>query len=182
MAENAASVGCTFDAGTAKAIAGKDILLLVMPQDESTMLAVSGQTGLSFNIAQETTEVSQTKDAGGAWKQALPGGRNWSASADGLMCFDDEGRIVIAKAIANGTYLCIGIYERVTAEGETKYVPVRKGLALVDSDDFDAPVDDNVTYSTSFTGSGECWMRELKTAEEIEAATITVTAGTDATE
>lgn len=177
MAENAASAGCNFDTSTAKAVAGKKILLMIMPQDESTMLAVSGQTGLSFNVAQETTEVSQTKDAGGDWKQALPGGRNWSGSVDGLMCFSDEGRIAIAKAIANGTYLCIGIYEKVVADEKTvNYVPVRKGLALIDSDDFDAPVDDNVTYSTSFTGSGELWMRELKTTEEVTAATIVVTA------
>ena len=177
MADNAAaSAGCSFDAGTAKAVAGKKVLLMVMPQDESTMLAVSGQTGLSFNVTQETTEVSRTKDAGGDWKQALPGGRNWSGSVDGLMCFSDEGRIAIAKAIADGTYLCIGVYEKVVEGTTTKYVPVRKGLALVDSDDFDAPVDDNVTYSTSFTGSGELWMRELKTQEEITAATIVVAA------
>lgn len=176
MAETAASAGCNFDTGTAKAVAGKTILMMVMPQDESTMLAVSGQTGLSFNVAQETTEVSQTKDVGGDWKQALPGGRNWSGSIDGLMCFDDEGRKAIAKAIANGTYLCIGVYEKVVVDGTTtKYVPVRKGLALVDSDDFDAPVDDNVTYSTSFTGSGELWMREVQTEEAVTAATITVT-------
>ena len=175
MAEPAASAGCNFDTGTAKVVAGKKIIMMVMPQDESTMLAVSGQTGLSFNVAQETTEVSPTKDTGGDWKQAISGGRNWSGSIDGLMCFDDEGRKAIAKAIANGTYLCIGVYEKVVSEADTKYVPVRKGLALVDSDDFDAPVGDNVTYSTSFTGSGELWMRELKTAEEITAATISVT-------
>lgn len=179
MADTAASAGCAFDAATAKAVAGKKIIMMVMPKDESTMLAVSGQTGLSFNVKQDTTEVSETKDEGGSWKQALPSGRSWGGSIDGLMCFDDEGRIVIAKAIANGEYLCIGVYEKVVEAGVTKYVPVRKGLALVDSDDFDAPVADNVTYSTSFTGSGELWMRETQTAEAVEAATITVNTATE---
>lgn len=174
MAENAAAVGCNFDAITAKAVKGKDIIMLVMPKDESTMLAVSGQTGLSFSVSMETTDVSATKDEGGDWTGSLAGARSWDGSIEGLQCFDDKGRKAIAAAIANGEYLCIGVFERKATSDGTDFVPIRKGIALVESDDFDAPVDDNMTYSTSFKGSGELWMRETKTEEEIAAATITV--------
>lgn len=49
------------------------------------------------------------------------------------------------------------------------------GLAIVTSDTFEAPNDDNTTYSMEFQGSGKPWLYETATEDQITAATVTVT-------
>ena len=48
-----AMVGCNFDAATAEATAGKDVLLCITDPNTADLLALQGQQGLSFNVSIE---------------------------------------------------------------------------------------------------------------------------------
>ena len=106
------------------------------------------------------------------------GSKSWDASLDGLYSPDDEATKIVAKALANDEYLCLKICERTVSEdGKTiTYKPLRMGLAIVTSDNFEAPNDDNATYSMDFEGSGKPWLYETATEDEIKAATFSVAA------
>lgn len=168
------NVGCNFDATTAKAVHGKSIILALFAKDGRTLLAVAGQQGLSWSIEAENSE-TQTKDGTGDWAVRYAGVKSWSASTDGLWVPEDEGRKAIVTALKDGTPLCVGIYERTAIENGMKYVPIRKGLALVSSDELEAPSDDNATVSVEFEGTGECWCRETAQPSDVEKATISIT-------
>lgn len=168
--------GCSFDAATASALNGKDIVALVTDKTGAKLLSIAGQQGLSFNMEAETNEASATKDdASGGWTFKTHGAKSWDASIDGLLSLDDEASKMIAKALANDEYLCLKICQRVKGtDGAVKYVPIRMGLAIVTSDSFEAPSDDNATYSMDFDGTGAPWLYETATDAEIEAATVTL--------
>lgn len=168
-------VGCDFDSATAKALNGNDIVALVTDKTGASLLAVSGQQGLSFNMEQDTTEAATKDDAVGGWKLKFASSKSWDASIDGLYSPDDEATKTVAKALNDGTYLCLKICKRVREANATKYIPLRMGLAVVSSDTFEAPNDDNATYSMEFQGSGKPWLYETATEAEIQAATVTVT-------
>lgn len=171
-------VGCDFDVETAKALNGKSIVAMVTNKLGNKLLAVAGQQGLSYNMSAETTEASATKDeAGGGWTLAFHGGKSWDASIDGLYSPDDEATQLVAKALMDDEYVCLKICERIkNADSSTTYKPLRMGLAIVTSNNFEAPSDDNATYSMEFKGSGKPWLREAATDDEIKAATWTVAA------
>lgn len=168
-------IGCEFDAMTAQALAGKKIVALVTDDSGSDLLCIAGQQGLSFNMSAETSE-SATKDSSSkGWSIKFHGSKSWDASIDGLWSVSDEGTKRVARALANDEFLCLKICERTIAtDGTITYVPIRMGIAIVSSDNFEAPHDDNATFSMEFQGSGAPWMRETATAQEISAATITV--------
>ena len=176
-------LGCDFDAETAKVLNGKDIIALVTSKDGTKLLAVAGQQGLSFNMSAETTEATATKDDSmGGWSIKFHGGKAWDASIDGLYSPDDEATQLVARALAEDEYLCLKVCKRTKVTGGIKYQPMRMGLAIVTSDNFEAPSDDNATYSMDFDGSGKPWLYETATEEEREAASWTVTTTTTDTE
>lgn len=166
--------GCDFDAATAKALSGNDIVALVTDSTGASLVAVSGQQGLSFNMSQENTEAATKDDAIGGWTLKFGSSKSWDASIDGLYSPDDTATKTVAKALADGDYLCLKICKRVRTTANTQYIPLRMGLALVSSDNFEAPNDDNATYSMEFQGSGKPWLYETATEAEIKAATVTV--------
>ena len=63
---------CDFTSSAAKAVAGKDILLAVFNADGSSLLAISGQQGLTINRSADSIEVT-SKDTQGGWKSKLAG-------------------------------------------------------------------------------------------------------------
>ncbi len=173
MAENTLT-GCDFDAATAKAMSGKNIVALVTNKEGNKLLCVAGQQGLSYNMESETNEAATKDDSSGGWTVKFHGSKSWNASIDGLYSYDDEATKIIAKALADDEYLCLKICERIKDAGVVKYKPLRMGLAIVTSDNFEAPNDDNATYSMDFDGTGKPWLIETATEEEILAATITL--------
>lgn len=167
--------GCDFDAATAKALSGKEIIAMVTNAAGDKLLALSGQQGLSFNLSSETTSAKATKDdAVGGWTLKFHGSKSWDASIDGLYSPTDEASQMVAAALANDEYLCLKVCRRRAVSGGVEYQPLRMGLAIVTSDNFDAPSDDNSTYSMKFDGSGKPWLYETATQEEREAAKFTV--------
>ena len=148
---------------------------MVTNQKGDKLLAVAGQQGLSFNMGSETSEAATKDEAGGGWSLKFHGAKTWDASIDGLFSPDDEATQMVAAALANDEYLCLKICKRKLLEdGGTEYQPMRMGLAIVTSDNFEASNEDNTTYSMDFEGSGKPWLYETATEEERKAAKFTV--------
>lgn len=170
--------GCDYSALSAKALAGKDVLALVTNKEGTKLLAVAGQQGLSFNMSAETSEAATKDESGGGWSLKFHGGKTWDASIDGLYSPDDEATQMVAAALAGDEYVCLKICKRTIGEnGDITYQPMRMGLAIVTSDNFEAPNDDNVTYSMDFEGSGKPWIYETASSDEREAAKFIITKG-----
>ena len=167
-------IGCNFDAITAKYVAGKDIVALVMDSTGSSILAIAGQQSLSYNMSTSTTQSSTKDDSTDGWQVSFHGTKSWDASVDGLFSVNDDTHKVVAQALYNDDYLCLKICERIKGENSTSYKPIRMGLAIVTSDNFSAGNEDNATYSMAFQGCGQPWLIENATDSEITAATITV--------
>ena len=173
-ASNANLTGCDFDAITAKAVAGKDIIALVTDSTGEDVLAIAGQQSLSYNMTANTTQSATKDDDTNGWQVSFHGTKAWDASIDGLFSVNDETHAMVAKALASDEYLCLKICHRTKGTNATTYTPIRMGLAIVTSDNFSAGNEDNATYSMSFQGTGKPWLIEEATTAEIEAATIVV--------
>ena len=118
-------IGCDFDAATAKALSGNDIVALVTDKTGTELLAVSGQQGLKFNMSQDNTEAATKDDAIGGWTLKFASSKSWDASIDGLYSPDDSATKTVAKALAEGEYLCLKVCKRIRTSANTKYVPLR---------------------------------------------------------
>lgn len=170
--------GCDYNALTSKAIAGKNIIAMVTNKAGTKLLAVAGQQGLSFNMSSESSEASTKDMEGGGWSLKFHGSKSWDASIDGLYSPDDEATQMVAKALADDEYLCLKICKRtVETNGDITYQPLRMGLAIVTSDNFEAANEDNTTYSMDFEGSGKPWLYETATEDERNQAKLTIAKG-----
>lgn len=141
------NVYCNFNATSAKAIAGKDILLAVFSEDGSKLLAISGQQGLTINRSADSIEVT-SKDTPGGWKSKISGMKEWSIDNDGIYVQGDESHKVMYNAFDNGLPVCLKVIN-----GKTQKAMLG-GLAYITDYSMEAPFDDTMTYSISFEGNG----------------------------
>ena len=125
------------------AIAGKNGKLQI---GGTTPVTVVGIKNWSLDLALDTLE---TTTLGSDWKEYITGLKEWSASADGDFNIhtDATGQRALQDAYLSGTsvdvILCV---DDVHAYG---------GKAFVSSLAIEDPVDDVVSVSMEFTGSGE---------------------------
>ena len=138
---------CNFNSSSAKALAGKDILLCIFNDDGSKLLAISGQQGLTINRSADSIEVS-TKDTAGGWKAKISGMKEWSIDNDGLYVPSDETHKELGKYFASGNAVCIKVINNKEKKG------MFGGLAYVTDYSLEAPYDDAMTYSISLEGNG----------------------------
>ena len=138
---------CDFNSTTAKAMAGKDILLAVWSADGSKILAISGQQGLTINRSADSIEIT-SKDTQGGWKSKIAGMKEWSIDNDGLYVPNDESHTVLSKAFEDSSQVCIKVYNGKTKKG------MFGGLAVITDYPLEAPYDDAVTYSLTLEGVG----------------------------
>lgn len=138
---------CNFEASSAKALAGKDILLGIFSYDGTRLLAVSGQQGLTINRSSDSVEVT-SKDTKGGWKAKIAGMKEWSIDNDGLYVPDDETHEELGRAFENGDPVCVKIINNKTKKG------MFGGLAVITDYSLEAPHDDAMTYSISLEGNG----------------------------
>ncbi|MFI3162892.1 MAG: phage tail tube protein [Bacillota bacterium] len=91
----------------------------------------------------------ETTTLGDDWKNYIAGLKEWSASADGNfeIAVDKEGQEALQNAFLEGTTVKVYLY----VDGVHAYV----GDAYVSSLSIEDPVDDIVSVSIDFTGSGE---------------------------
>lgn len=132
---------------TAKAMAGKDILLAIYNADGSKLLAISGQQGLTINRSADSIEIT-SKDTAGGWKSKIAGMKEWSIDNDGLYVPEDESHSLLSSAFENSDPVCIKIINGKTKKG------MFGGLAVITDYPLEAPYDDAMTYSLALEGMG----------------------------
>ena len=147
MAEFENGAYCNFDSSTAKAVAGKDIILAVFDATGTDLLAISGQKGLTINRSADSIEVT-SKDTQGGWKSKIAGMKEWSVDNDGFYIPSHASHKAIGTAFQNSDPVCIKI-----VNGKTKK-SMFGGLAYVTDYSLEAPFDDGMTYSISLEGNG----------------------------
>ena len=145
MANNSLPEYCDFTA--AKAVAGKDILLCVYNADGSKLLAVSGQQSLTINRSADEIEVN-SKDTQGGWKSKISGMKEWSIDNEGLYVTSEESHQVLGAAFENSDPVCLKIVNTKSQEN------LLGGVAYVTEYTLEAPYDDAMTYSATFSGNG----------------------------
>lgn len=141
------NVYCDFSSASAKALAGKDILLAVYNTDGTSLLAVSGQQGLTINRSADAIEIN-SKDTMGGWKGKIAGMKEWSIDMEGLYVPSDESHLLLAKAFEDGAPVCLKVINSKAKKG------MFGGLAIITDYPVEAPYDDAVTYSMTFEGVG----------------------------
>lgn len=159
MANFEENVYCNFNANSAKAIAGKDILLAIFNSVGDKLLAVSGQQGLTINRSADSIEVT-SKDTEGGWKSKIAGMKEWSIDNDGLYVPSDETHKELGKAFDNGDMVCIKVINGKTKKG------MFGGLSVITDYSLEAPFDDAMTYSISLEGNGA--LVDLSLVEGVE--------------
>lgn len=162
------NVYCNFDASATKAIAGKDVILAIFDSTGASLLAVSGQRGLTINRSADSIEVS-SKDTKGGWKSKIAGMKEWSIDNDGLYVPSDATHKTLSQAFENGDPVCIKIIN-----GKTK-TAMFGGLAYVTDYPLEAPYDDAMTYSIALDGNGA--LVDLSTLSSEDSAKVTAMPG-----
>lgn len=142
-----------------KAIAGKDILLSIWNTTGSVLLAVAGQQGLTINRDKDTIEVT-SKDSQG-WKQNIVGFKEWSIDNDGVYVRDHASHKLLKEIFDGDDPVLIKV------TNQKAKTDMFGGLALLTSYPVEAPYDDAVTYTASFTGTGA--LVDLEDAPEAPA-------------
>lgn len=149
-----------------KAVAGKDIILALWNAAGDTLLAISGQQGLTINRAADSIEIN-SKDTEGGWKAKLGGMKEWSIDTDGLYVTGDESHTILSNAFENGDPVCLKVINRKAQKG------MFAGFAAVTDYPIEAPYDDAMTYSLTLDGMGK--LVDL-TANPLESDTMLDTA------
>jgi predicted secreted protein len=129
------------------ALNGSDILLY----DADTNFPLMCQT--SVTITMNDAMINATCKQDGGFSVSLPGLRDFAFTADALVNFDegvaDTGITTLFAAYDAKTPINIAIVNSVIPTGY--YI----GLAYVASIEINAPMEDVVTYTVSFTGTFE---------------------------
>lgn len=113
-------------------------------------VAIGHATTCSLDLTRETRE-TLTKDApGGGWATAEVGRKSATLSTDGMFSYDTTNKKFsdLFTAFDNGTLLLL----RFTTDenGDTYW----QGSGYITSLNLTAPVEDNTTYSATFTVNG----------------------------
>ena len=124
------------------AVAGKNGRVVI---GESATKKVVGIKNWSLELSLDTLE---TTALGDDWKNYITGLKEWSASSEGdyEVPVDADGQQALQDAFLNGTTVTVKLY----VDGTNYY----KGEAFINSLSIEDPVDDVVSISIEFTGTG----------------------------
>lgn len=108
-------------------------------------IKVVGIKNWSLELSLDTLE---TTALGDDWKNYITGLKEWSASSEGdyEVPVDTEGQKALQDAFLNGTTVTVKLY----VDGTNYY----QGEAYINSLSIEDPVDDVVSISIEFTGTG----------------------------
>tara|TARA_R100001198_G_C5206145_1_gene193242 strand:- start:307 stop:744 length:438 start_codon:yes stop_codon:yes gene_type:complete len=110
-------------------------------------------TSASISLSMDTRDISNKGSAG--WRELLEAQKSWSASVEGLYAFNDSS----SASVKNYEEL----FDKLVARGQI-YLEVSTGVTgdeyyygqvYVTSVEQSAPMEDNVTFSASFEGTGQ---------------------------
>lgn len=124
------------------AVAGKNGKVVI---GESATKKVVGIKNWSLELSLDTLE---TTALGDDWKNYITGLKEWSASSEGdyEVPVDADGQQALQDAFLNGTTVTVKLY----VDGTNYY----KGEAFINSLSIEDSVDDVVSISIEFTGTG----------------------------
>ena len=124
------------------AVAGKNGKVVI---GASASKKVVGIKNWSLELSLDPLE---TTALGDDWKNYITGLKEWSASSEGdyEVPVDTEGQKALQDAFLNGTTVTVKLY----VDGTNYY----KGEAYINSLSIEDPVDDVVSISIEFTGTG----------------------------
>ena len=75
--------------------------------------------------------------------------KEWSIDTDGIYVKNDESHAILSAAFDAGDPVCIKVYDNKRKKG------LFGGLAVITDYPIEAPYDDSVTYSLTFSGMGK---------------------------
>ena len=124
------------------AVAGKNGKVVI---GDGAAQKVVGIKSWSLELSLDTLE---TTALGDDWKNYITGLKEWSASSEGdyEVPVDTEGQKALQDAFLNGTTVTVKLY----VDGTNYY----QGEAYINSLSIEDPVDDVVSISIEFTGTG----------------------------
>lgn len=138
---------CNFNASSAQALAGANVLLCVWDTTGTNLLAVAGQQNLTINRSADSIEVN-SKDTEGNWKSKIAGMKEWSIDSDGFYVTSDDSHRALTEAFQDGDPVCVKIVNKKTSKG------MFGGLGYITDYTLEAPYDDAMTYSITIDGNG----------------------------
>ena len=127
-----------------------DVVIQISEDSGTTYDIIGRATSASLSVSMETRETT-TKDSAG-WQENLEGLKSWSLSGDGLVTYSITGDYDTPDdlfTLLNSRTLVKVKFGSATS-GEIDYT----GDAYLVSYEQEAGVEENVTYSFSFTGTG----------------------------
>jgi len=127
-----------------------DVVIQISEDSGTTYDIIGRATSASLSVSMETRETT-TKDSAG-WQENLEGLKSWSLSGDGLVTYSITGDYDTPDdlfTLLNNRTLVKVKFGSATS-GEIDYT----GDAYLVSYEQEAGVEENVTYSFSFTGTG----------------------------
>ncbi len=124
------------------AVAGKNGKVVIGAE---TTKKVVGIKNWSIELSLDTLE---TTALGDDWKNYITGLKEWSASSEGdyEVPVDEEGQAALQKAFLDGSTVMVKLY----VDDKNYYM----GEAYINSLSIEDPVDDVVSISIEFTGTG----------------------------
>lgn len=127
-----------------------DVVIQISEDSGTTYDIIGRATSASLSVSMETRDTT-TKDSAG-WQENLEGLKSWSLSGDGLVTYSITGDYDtpddLFTLLSNRTLVNVKFGS--ATSGEIDYT----GDAYLVSYEQEAGVEENVTYSFSFTGTG----------------------------
>lgn len=123
-------------------VSGIDVLIYADVAGTQTILG--GQSGATLN--REASVIETTSKDGGGWQENLTNILSWSIEAEGYVVVDDEAFAELETKFEGR--------EAVTIELRLPNGEMYTGDAYISEFPLEAGLDDAMTYSLTFTGSG----------------------------
>jgi len=127
-----------------------DVVIQISEDDGTSYDIIGRATSASLSVSMETRSTT-TKDSAG-WDENLEGLKSWSLSGDGLVTYSISGDYdtpdELFTLLSNRTLVKVKFGS--ATSGEIDYT----GDAYLVSYEQEAGVEENVTYSFGFTGTG----------------------------
>lgn len=127
-----------------------DVVIQISEDNGSSFDIIGRTTSASLSVSMETRDTTNKDSAG--WQENLEGLKAWSLSGDGLVTYSISGDYDtpddLFTLLSNRTKVKVQ-FGSMTA-GEIDYT----GDAYLTSYEQEAGVEENVTYSFGFTGTG----------------------------
>jgi TP901-1 family phage major tail protein len=127
-----------------------DVVIQISEDGGTTYDIIGRATSASLSVSMETRDVTSKDSAG--WQENLEGLKSWSLSGDGLVTYSISGDYdtpdELFTLLSNRTLVKVKFGS--ATSGEIDYT----GDAYLVSYEQEAGVEENVTYSFGFTGTG----------------------------